>query len=157
MFLDFLNDKRYKCSLLAALVFLGVSLPLTYRSTDRLIPSQGSTTYVGIGNCPTPVGKFLHTGIFFVILYFLMKYFDRSNLSNGLIAKYSFYATLLFFLISSEEAYSLTSQIPGMSDAVDDMYFDVGMVGCPTTKGVIIHAIVYLVILVMVMSFPKDN
>lgn len=143
-FRDLVNNKKITYSALSAVVFMAVSLPQTYQRTDNLL--NFSTTS---GNCPTPAGKFLHTGAFFVILYFLMKFLNKSNLSDGLIAKYSFYSALIFFLLTSSDAYALTSQLPGVNDLVD-------LGGCPTQKGVIVHGLVYLVLLTLVMYFPKD-
>ena len=145
-FENLVNNKKITYSALSAVVFMAVSLPQTYQKTDNLLnfsTTQGST------NCPSPAGKFFHTGVFFVILYFLMKFLNKSNLSDGLIAKYSFYSTLIFFLLTSSDAYALTSSVNSFGDLVD-----VG--GCPTQKGVIVHGIVYLVLLTLVMYFPKD-
>jgi hypothetical protein len=137
-----INNKKVTYSALSAIVFMAVSLPQTYQQTDnRFITTVD-------GACPTPEGKFLHTGVFFVILYFLMKWLNRSNLSDGLIAKYSFYSALIFFMLTSNDSYALTTRL-GLPDMIDGS-------GCPTKRGVLIHGLVYLVVLTLIMYFPKD-
>lgn len=142
---NLVNNKKITYSALAAVVFMAVSLPQTYQTTDGVL---GLNTVQG--TCPTAEGKFLHTGVFFVVMYFLMKWLNRSNLSDGLIAKYSFYSALIFFLLTSSDSYALTSRLPyadGLTDAS----------GCPTRKGVLVHGLTYLVLLTLVMYFPKDE
>lgn len=143
---NLVNNKKVTYSALSALVFMAVSLPQTYEQTNRL-------PYVttAVGTCPTPVGKFVHAGTFFVALYFLMKWLNKSNLSDGLIAKYSFYSALIFFVLNANETYALTSQLPNVGSGMLDVS------GCPTKQGVVLHAVVYLVVLTLVMYFPKDN
>ena len=154
-FRSLVNNKKLTYSALSAVVFMAVSLPQTYQGVEDL--SNRGLSYVSNsqvntinGNCPTAAGKFLHTGVFFVVLYFLMKWLNKSDLSDGLIAKYSFYTTLIFFLLSSNDTYALTSQIPSLEDLVDPR-------GCPTKKGVLVHGLVFLVVLTLVMYFPKDE
>lgn len=141
---NLVNNKKITYAALSAVVFLAVSLPQTYQQTDRLVDTFNE-------GCPTPVGKFLHTGAFFVILYFLMKWLNKSKLSDGLIAKYSFYSALIFFLLTSNDSYALTKNIPYLGDDL------VEVSGCPTKKGILVHAVVYLVVLTLVMYFPKDQ
>jgi hypothetical protein len=155
-FRSLVNNKKLTYAALSAVVFMAVSLPQTYQSVEdlsntglRYLPGNYQVDTV-VGNCPTPSGKFLHTGVFFVVLYFLMKWLNKSDLSDGLIAKYSFYTTLIFFLLSSNDTYALTSQIPNLEDLVDAS-------GCPTKKGVLVHGLVFLVVLTLVMYFPKDE
>ena len=154
-FTALINNKKVTYSALSAVIFMAVSLPQTYQGVENVsnsalsyLPGQTSLKNVE-GNCPTASGKFLHTGVFFVILYFLMKWLNRSKLSDGLIAKYSFYTTLIFFLLSSSDSYALSSRIPYLEDNVDEF-------GCPSRKGVLVHGLVFLVILTLVMYFPKD-
>lgn len=155
-FNSLVNNKKLTYSALSAVVFMAVSLPQTYQGVEDVsnsalsyLPGQLSVDTIQ-GNCPTASGKFLHTGVFFVVLYFLMKWLNKSDLSDGLIAKYSFYTTLLFFLLTSSDTYALTSQLPSMGDLV-------GADGCPTKKGVLVHGLVFLVVLTLVMYFPKDE
>lgn len=145
-FRDLVNNKKVTYSALAAVVFMVVSLPQTYQQTDR-IPYLNTIE----GTCPTAEGKFLHTAVFFAILYFLMKWLNKSDMSDGVIAKYSFYSALLFFLITSNDTYALTSRLPLIGDGLTDES------NCPTRKGVLVHGLVYLVLLTLVMYFPKDQ
>lgn len=145
--MDWLNttfgNNKLSYSALAAVVFIAVSLPVTYNLTDNLVNTVDFA-------CPTAVGRLLHSAVFYAILYLLIKLLDRSGMSNSLVAKYAFYATLVYFLLSSQEVYAVTSQIPGLSGLTD-------YGGCPTTTGVIVHGIVFLVVLVLIMNFPKDQ
>jgi len=150
MFRSIISNKKITYSALSALVFLAVSLPQTYHQTDYITSYIGTGSTITDQDCPTPGGKFVHTGLFFVILYFLIKMLNNNELSDGLIAKYAFYSTLIFFLLTSNDTYALTSSVPGLHDLTNN-------VGCPTKKGVLIHALVYLVVLTIVMYFPKDQ
>jgi hypothetical protein len=141
------NNRKITFSAIAAAVFIAVSLPQTYHQTDRLPYVQ---TVAAVGDCPTPVGQFVHAGIFFVILYFIMKWLNKSGMSDGLVAKYSFYAALLFLVLNSTDMINMTTQAPYMGDIVDD-------VGCLNKKGVVIHGLIYLVLLTLMMHFPKDQ
>jgi len=139
-------NRKVRLSVLSALVFMAVSLPQTYGKTDELM----STLHPGT-HCPSPSGKFIHTGIFFVLLYCLMKFWNANRLTNGVIAKYSFFSALLFFMITSSDTYALTSTAPGLNT--------LGMLdasGCPTVNGVFVHAIVFMALLIMIMYFPGD-
>lgn len=139
-------NKKIVFSAAAAAVFMLVSLPQAYTQTSRLTTTISET-------CPTPEGKFIHAALFFAINYFIMKlaasqkYHGMETKSDGLIAKYAFMGTLLFFLLSSTDSYRLTGKfISGLANEG----------GCPEVKGVIVHGLVFLVILVLVMYFPKD-
>jgi len=143
---DMTFNKKLLCSAIAAIIFIVMSLPQAYTQTSRV-----TTTTVGM--CPTPEGKFIHAALFFVIEYFILKIMASQNWMNlqtksdALLAKYSFYGTLLFFLISSSDAYQLTGKF--ISNVADEH-------GCPEVKGVLIHGVVFLVVLLLVMYFPKD-
>ncbi len=133
---------------LGACLFILVSLPQVYSGTNtKFIPTV-------IEQCPTPEGKFLHSALFFVLNFLVMKYMAKynylnmGNLSDGLLAKYAFMGTLLFFLISSSDTYRLTHRLyDGLSNPL----------GCPNLSGVLVHGLVFLAILVLVMYFPRDN
>jgi hypothetical protein len=129
-----------------ALIFVLVSLPIVYAQTSRIVTTS---TY----DCPTPGGKILHAAVFFAINYLIMKIFasmrqvDTYYMSDALMAKYAFYATLLFLVISSSDTYKVTGNlVPGIADPT----------GCPTVTGVLVHGLVFLVILFLMMYFPKD-
>lgn len=145
---DVLRKAGY--SFIPAILFFIVSLPEIYNTTDKL--GQFNTklnTYDN--NCPTSIGKFLHSLVFFLLVWAVMR-FSRNNgrmpyKSNGLLAKYAFYSTLIFFLLSSSDAYNVSgSIISGLTNSA----------GCPNISGAFVHGLVYLVVLTLVMFFPKD-
>lgn len=134
-------SKKVLCAAIAAGIFIAVSLPQVYHQTSRLTMTIEET-------CPTPEGKFLHAALFFAISYIIMKYAVKEGQSDGLIAKHAFCGALLFFLLSSTDSYRLTGKlISGLSNEA----------GCPELKGIVVHALVFLVVLVLVMHFPKDQ
>lgn len=145
---DFLN--KFIWSSVGAAVFVMVSIPQLYSvSNSRAFGTLGKP-------CPTPYSKFLHAGLFFLINFLIMAVVSVASkngsdrLPMGLVAKYSFYATLLFFLVSSSDAYAVTSIIPKLSEKVDGGY-------CPTIVGVLVHGVVFVLLLVAMMYMPKDK
>lgn len=98
-------------------------------------------------NCSSEM-KFMKTGLFFLLSYLSMKFFYSSMLTDGLMLKYSYYSALIFFMLTSSEAYDVTNKYLG-----GDL---VGGNSCPSVKGLVIHAVVYLVLLTLVMYFPSD-
>lgn len=135
------QNKKLQYSAIGALVFLAVSLPQTYQLTSN---TTGLTLFDG--SCPTPSGKFLHTAVFLAVLYTIMKLTNRAGLTDGMMFKYAFYSALIFFTISSTEAYALTS---GSMDGL------VNVAGCPTRRGVLVHSVVFLFVLLLVMYLPE--
>jgi hypothetical protein len=138
--------KKVMFGAVAAAVFVMVSCPKVYEQSSKV------TTTIN-DSCPTAEGKFIHTAVFFVVNYVLMKmapmqkYYTVESISDGLIVKYAFMATLLFFMLSSADSYKLTGRlVPGLANAE----------GCPEFKGLIVHGLVFLVVLVLMMYFPKD-
>jgi hypothetical protein len=65
--LDFGLKAKY--SFYSALVFFLIANPETFKATQMLF---GSIVTLANGGCPTPVGLFVHTGIFFLVLLGLM-------------------------------------------------------------------------------------
>ena len=137
--------KKIIYAVVSALFFVAVSLPDTYKQTNRLTNTIDN-------NCPTATGKFIHTAVFFILNFVMMKiaesYKEKGHLSNGLIAKYAFSGALLFFMVSSSDTYLLTSQLFGEQ---------IGSAGCPTMTGILVHGVVFAALLVIMMSFPKDR
>ena len=68
-----------------------------------------------------------------------------SKLSNGLKLKYSFYSTLIFYILSSTSMYRLTNKLLPTAKG-----------GCPTPFGLFLHSLVFLCALFGIMSLPKD-
>jgi len=68
----------------------------------------------------------------------------------GLKAKYSFYSALVFFLIANPETYKFTQMIFGSM-------FTISNGGCPTPAGLFFHSIVFFIVLLGLMLFPRDK
>ena len=66
----------------------------------------------------------------------------------ALKAKYSFYSTLVFFLIANPETYKIVSSFLGGWIA------DGG--GCPTAAGFFLHTAVFFVTMWGLMMFPRE-
>jgi hypothetical protein len=61
---------KAKYSAYTALVFFLIANPETYKLVQKLL--GGWFTVASDGGCPTPAGFFLHTALFFLILWCLM-------------------------------------------------------------------------------------
>ena len=72
-----------------------------------------------------------------------------NDLNIALKAKYSFYSTLIFFLIASPETYKLTEQFFGR-------FFLVSTNGCPSPLGFFFHKILFFLVILGIMLFPHD-
>ncbi len=67
------NAQQMKLSLLSALIFLLISSPEMYRVTSSVLGSWIANT----AGCPTAGGLLLHTVVFGLIVYGLMKIKER--------------------------------------------------------------------------------
>lgn len=139
-------SKKLMCSALAAAIFILVSLPQVYGQTDKFINTFAD-------GCPTSEGKYLHAAVFFGLVFALMKlgaalkWSGMEEKSDAVHAKYAFYATLLFFVLTSTDSYYLSGKLwNGLAER-----------GCPNVSGVIVHGVVFMVVLFLVMFFPKDE
>lgn len=147
--------QKLSWSLISALLFIIVS-PQFYT-----LFSKGQTDAAPDSNCQTAQGRFTSAGLFFILNYFVMKIaigysqsrssYDgsspKSQMSDFLIIKYSLYTTMLYFVVSSNELYEMSGKlISGLSNQK----------GCPHMQGVLVHAVVFLVLLVLMMYLPKD-
>jgi hypothetical protein len=65
-------------------------------------------------------------------------------------AKYSFYSTLVFFLVANPETYKLLQRVLGsfVTIASDS--------GCPSPVGFFLHTFLFFLILWALMLFPRD-
>lgn len=61
---------KAKYALYSALIFFVVANPETYRVTQSALGSF--ITVAGPAGCPTPLGFFVHTFVFFLLLWGLM-------------------------------------------------------------------------------------
>jgi hypothetical protein len=68
----------------------------------------------------------------------------------ALKAKYSFYSTLVFFLVANPETFKLTQRLLGGVLTVASEG------GCPTAYGFFLHSFVFFLILWGMMLFPRD-
>ena len=75
---------------------------------------------------------------------------QSSELDFGLKAKYSFYSTLVFFLIANPLTYRFTQSILTPFQIVKDRE------GNPTSVGFFIHAVLFFFTILALMMFPKD-
>jgi hypothetical protein len=64
--------------------------------------------------------------------------------------KYSLYSALAFFLLASPQMFSLVQKIFGSVVSIADAN------GCPSPIGLVIHTGVFLVLLYIMMSLPRD-
>jgi hypothetical protein len=71
-------------------------------------------------------------------------------LSIGLKAKYSFYSALVFFLMANPETYKITQMVFGA-------LFTTSNGGCPTPIGLLLHTIIFFLVLLGLMLFPRDQ
>jgi hypothetical protein len=122
-------------SSISALLFVVLSSPYVYSLTARVLPTS-------VNGCPTTVGLFLHAAVFMLVKFLIMKFASSEKLTTELMLKYAFYGTLLFLVLAGTDAYRLT----GLASN-----------GCPELKGLLLHGVVYMVLLVAMMSFPKDQ
>ena len=65
-------------------------------------------------------------------------------------AKYSFYSTLVFFLVANPETFKL------MQRAMGSMVTIASDSGCPTPVGFFVHTFLFFLILWGLMLFPRD-
>jgi hypothetical protein len=136
--MDF-NQKLYHAAI-SSCVFLVASLPYGYGKTNGFLSASG--------DCPTYKSKLLHTLGFFALSLLVMKFIGKADKPLELMVKYATYSSLLFFLLSSTEAFKLTgSLVDGLADES----------GCPTLTGVAVHTLVYGGVLMLLMSLPKDE
>ena len=137
-------------SVLSAGLALGVSSKTVYEQVDKLVGSKGT---IAVNGCGTPTGHFAHSVIFFILLFTMMIIFNivkspEHKKSLGLMAKYSFYGTLIYLIVTSTEMYKLVGGLTGGATADAN--------GCATMSGLLLHGLFYFLIIFCVMFFPRD-
>lgn len=75
----------------------------------------------------------------------------KFNKSPGLKFKYSLYSALAFFFLASPQMFSFVNTILGSYIKIADQN------GCPTQYGLILHTVVFLGLLYLMMSLPRDK
>jgi hypothetical protein len=160
------NEKlaqRLKWSVASAILFIAVTPHLysSLSSTLRTAAAARNVTLPGMDASDTPSvldckSALTHLGsavVFFVANFLMMKIamnYSKSGQTKSdlLLVKYSLYATLLYFAVSSADMYQVTNKI-GLKTVRDD--------GCPSTVGVLLHAVVFALLSVSLMYLPKDE
>jgi hypothetical protein len=72
------------------------------------------------------------------------------NVNMALKAKYSFYSTLVFFLVANPETFKLTQRVFGGFLQIASAQ------GAPTPSGFFLHTFVFFLVLCGLMMFPRD-
>lgn len=139
-------------SLSGALVFLVLSNSWVYDKTNMLGNVLLPTWADG---CPTAFGRVLHTLVFVLVVYGIMMIGKLAKDENMTLEipemwKISLVSGLLYFFFSSGAMYELTNKLstsvggPALADNK----------ACPTTAGLIAHAVVYFAIILGWMQLP---
>ena len=76
---------------------------------------------------------------------------SKFSKSPGLKFKYSLYSALAFFFLASPQMFTFVNSILGSVIKVADPN------GCPTQFGLILHSVVFLGLLYLMMSLPRDE
>jgi len=124
----------------SAILFALLNLSEVYKLTNDYLPV--STT--SANGCPTASGKVIHA-----LAFFCLSYLSMGNIFKDVAkkVKYSLYATLIFFALSSSALFEITRKVYS-ADLADAN-------GCPTLLGVIVHSVVYFLALIAVMYLPE--
>ena len=126
-------------AILGSAMFMLVSLPQLYSKTNPLVNEDGT--------CPTYKSKLLHTLVFFALVLLVMKYIGKSDKPTALLCKYALFGSLLFFIMSSSEAYKFTNSLySGLADN-----------GCPSMTGIVAHTVLFGLALFGMMHLPHDG
>jgi hypothetical protein len=72
-------------------------------------------------------------------------------LNIGLKIKYSFYSTLVFFLVANPETFKFMQQIFGSFITIASIG------GCPTVNGFFLHTFLFFIVMLALMMFPRDK
>lgn len=144
--------KKLMATLISTAIFIAVSHPETYKFTDNLVSQYtGQSGMIMTNNCPTVEGTFVHLLVFGVASYLSMYLRNKKKekkLTQKAKVKYSFYASVLWFILSNKETYKLTSSLFSTELANRN--------GCPSGEGVIAHGLVYAGILFTLMALSKN-
>lgn len=138
-------------SALSAGIMIAVANPMTYSFVEGIVSGKGDIA--NFNGCPTVVGHLVHTVVFLIIiisLMIVMNYGRPNDIRKSLwnIMKYSFYSAVIFFALTTTEAYQFTGSLTnGLTSDVS---------GCATQSGVLLHSFVYFVIILGLMLFPKS-
>ena len=73
------------------------------------------------------------------------------DMNIGLKVKYSFYSALVYFLVANPETYKMTAWL------FQNLFTVASPGGCPTTAGFFLHTVVFFIVMVGLMMFPRDK
>lgn len=123
-------DQKINISFYSATMFFAANLPQTHKLTNSMFGIDSS--------CPSYNSLIIHTIVFFILSYLTM-----GDKDVGLKIKYSFYGSLIFYLLSSAPMYCLTSKLFGPNNQ------------CPNIIQILMHSMIYFSFLVGVMYLPN--
>lgn len=114
-------------------------------TASKLIEKMFAEDSIIKNNCPTIFGHFVQSIMFFILMLVIMLLLNSQQSTFWTLTKYAFYGTLLYFILTTSEMYGLMAAISGGSTS--DSF------GCPTQRGVILHALIYFFIMLGIMGF----
>jgi hypothetical protein len=137
----------------SALVFYLVANPKTYALTDN------ECLRTVENGCPTLVGILVHAVVFALVIRAIMELrkvlnknnTDEEKVSNDDLWRYSVQGGVFFLVLSLPILYRVTGWV---SDKVGTT---TSVAGCPNDKGVLLHAVVYMALLVGLMNKGLNN
>ena len=138
-------------SALGSGIMMAVANPMTYSFVEGIVSGKGEIA--NLNGCPTVVGHIVHTVVFLIIiiaLMIIMNYGRPNDIRKSLwdVMKYSFYSAVIFFALTTTEAYILTGSLTnGLTSDIS---------GCATQSGVLMHSFVYFITILLLMLFPKS-
>lgn len=131
--------KKIIISLKPAAIFVLLNLPAVYQLTNKFF----GKTWDEVAACPTPLGVVIHSAVFFLISYALMR---NPRTSRETKVKHSLTSALLFAILSSGHAYKVVSKVlPSVTTSS----------GCPTIVGIAVQTVLFIAGLVGIMSVKK--
>lgn len=79
---------------------------------------------------------------------FIMKIFRLNDLSFGAMIQFSIIGTMIYFIISNNQTYKLTSNLLGIAINSDNI---ANNNGCPTMIGTLLHTFTFFIIVFLSM------
>jgi len=133
---------KLRSTLISSLAFAAVSAPPLYSVTNSFTGSNGP--------CPTFLTRFLHTVVFILVNFMIMKNSKSEQLySDNKYWEWSITGGLLFYLVSDPLLYGFVQSILGN-------FVQVATGTCPTWAGVGVHSLVYGLGVYGLMSIGSD-
>ena len=126
--------QKVAISMFSSVIFFIFNLPETYNFVGKLLSLK-----LVKGLCPTNIGLLLHAFLFCILSFFMM---GDPRKDTSLKLKYSFYGTLIFYLVSSPALYGVTNKL-----------FQNMSTNCPNKLGILLHSVVYCLLLIGVVVF----